>query len=130
MKKLLSVVLLASILVVFGCTKTTPTPNDVVLEPTIDLTNCISYFDGCNTCTVEDGKPNACTLMYCDTPTGEPKCLEYKNIDAEIEPTIDLTDCISYFDGCNTCMVEDGVIGGCTKMHCETLEEPKCLETK
>lgn len=43
---------------------------------TIDLTDCISYFDGCNNCTVENGKPSACTLMYCETP-GEPKCNEY-----------------------------------------------------
>ena len=42
----------------------------------IDLTNCISYFDGCNNCTVKDGKPDACTLMYCETPA-EPKCNEY-----------------------------------------------------
>lgn len=43
---------------------------------TIDLTNCVSYFDGCNTCTVKDGELEACTLMYCETPA-EPKCLEY-----------------------------------------------------
>lgn len=42
----------------------------------IDLTNCISYFDGCNHCSVKDGKADACTLMYCETPS-EPKCLEY-----------------------------------------------------
>lgn len=42
----------------------------------IDLTNCISYFDGCNNCSVKDGKPDACTLMYCETPA-EPKCNEY-----------------------------------------------------
>lgn len=42
----------------------------------IDLTNCISYFDGCNNCSVENGRPNACTLMYCETPT-EPKCNQY-----------------------------------------------------
>ncbi len=42
----------------------------------MDLTNCISYFDGCNNCTVENGRPSACTLMYCETPS-EPKCNEY-----------------------------------------------------
>lgn len=36
--------------------------------------------------------------------------------------------CTSYFDGCNTCMVSGGVIGGCTRMYCETMAEPKCLE--
>ena len=42
----------------------------------IDLTNCTSYFDGCNNCSVKDGKPDACTLMYCETP-GTPKCTQY-----------------------------------------------------
>ncbi len=42
----------------------------------IDLTNCVSYFDGCNHCSVKDGKPDACTLMYCDKPT-EPRCDQY-----------------------------------------------------
>jgi hypothetical protein len=42
----------------------------------IDLTNCVSYFDGCNNCSVKDGKPDACTLMYCEHPV-EPKCLQY-----------------------------------------------------
>ena len=56
------------------------TNNQQELPPTtstgIDLTNCISYYDGCNNCTVENGKPSACTLMYCETP-GEPKCNQY-----------------------------------------------------
>ncbi len=42
---------------------------------------------------------------------------------------VDLMSCQSYFDGCNTCMVQSGQIVGCTKMMCETLEEPKCLKT-
>jgi len=42
----------------------------------IDLTNCISYFDGCNNCSVKNGKADACTLMYCEKPS-EPKCLQY-----------------------------------------------------
>lgn len=42
----------------------------------IDLSGCISYFDGCNNCSVKDGKPDACTMMYCETPA-EPECLQY-----------------------------------------------------
>ena len=47
-----------------------------VVSTGIDLTNCVSYFDGCNNCSVKDGKADACTLMYCETPA-EPKCLQY-----------------------------------------------------
>ncbi|MCX6823556.1 MAG: hypothetical protein NT085_00305 [candidate division SR1 bacterium] len=43
---------------------------------TIDLTNCIRYFDGCNNCTVVSGQVAACTKMFCQTPT-EPKCNQY-----------------------------------------------------
>jgi hypothetical protein len=67
--------------IIGGCTKmfceTPAEPQCLQYAYTgIDLTNCVSYFDGCNNCTVENGKPSACTLMYCETPT-EPKCNQY-----------------------------------------------------
>ena len=55
---------------------TTTQPIEQTTTTGIDLTNCISYFDGCNNCTVENGKLSACTLMYCETPA-EPKCNQY-----------------------------------------------------
>lgn len=39
-------------------------------------------------------------------------------------------NCTSYFDGCNTCMVSWGIIEWCTRMYCETMAEPQCLEYK
>lgn len=68
---------------------------------------------------VQSGQVTACTKMYCETPTA-PKCLEYANTG------IDLTNCTSYFDGCNNCMVESGVVTACTMMYCETPTAPKC----
>ena len=41
---------------------------------------------------------------------------------------LELTNCTSWYDGCNTCMVRDGIIGGCTKMMCFTQNEPYCKE--
>ena len=38
---------------------------------------CISYFDGCNSCSVDDTGQSACTIMACEQ-MGEPKCLEFK----------------------------------------------------
>lgn len=87
-----------------------------------DLSNCESYFDGCNNCSVVDWKLSACTLMYCENPWLA-KCTKYKS-----EP--DLSDCESYFDGCNTCSVLDWKIAWCTKMYCQTTQEPKCLKHK
>ncbi len=36
--------------------------------------------------------------------------------------------CKSYFDGCNTCMVENWEINACTEMYCESYKEPTCKE--
>jgi len=85
----------------------------------IDLTDCTSYFDGCNTCMVSGGVIGGCTRMFCETPA-EPQCLQYAYTG------IDLTNCTSYFDGCNNCSVKDGKPDACTLMYCETPAEPKC----
>lgn len=38
-------------------------------------------------------------------------------------------NCISWFDGCNRCMVKNGVLTGCTMMACKvSTEAPRCLE--
>ena len=36
-------------------------------------------------------------------------------------------DCISWFDGCNTCEVINGEIGPCTKKGCKEYEKQRCL---
>ncbi|HCB51980.1 TPA: hypothetical protein DEP21_05480 [Patescibacteria group bacterium] len=74
------------------CIQFTPTKEEIQ-TPTIDQetslatetpetmstipANCTSRFDGCNNCSVENGKTTACTLMYCETPQ-EPKCTQFK----------------------------------------------------
>ena len=88
---------------------------------TMDLTDCLSYFDGCNTCSVSGGVIGGCTKMFCQEPA-EPQCLEY------IWTGMDLSGCVSYFDGCNNCSVENGRPSACTEMYCETPTEPKCNE--
>lgn len=79
--------------------------------------SCISWFDGCNNCFVNEGKITACTKKYCQVME-TPKCLEYKIPD----------NCISWFDGCNNCGAKDGKLTMCTLMYCENPVEPKCLE--
>ena len=37
--------------------------------------DCESYHDGCNTCSIQNGRLDACTEMYCERPK-EPKCLD------------------------------------------------------
>jgi len=91
------------------------------LPEEVDLTHCLSYFDGCNTCMVSGWIIGWCTKMFCETPS-EPYCIEYERTG------MDLTNCISYFDGCNNCTVENGRPSACTLMYCETPAEPKCNE--
>jgi len=37
--------------------------------------DCESYHDGCNTCSIQDGRLDACTEMFCESPK-EPRCLD------------------------------------------------------
>ena len=37
---------------------------------------CVSWFDGCNTCFVRNGKTLGCTMMACLTQ-GTPKCVRF-----------------------------------------------------
>jgi hypothetical protein len=37
------------------------------------------------------------------------------------------TNCISWYDGCNTCQVNNGQIGACTRMMCFREDNPYCL---
>ena len=47
--------------------------------------NCISWFDGCNTCSVKNGVIGGCTMMACKLATQPPSCLSY--IDTAPSPT-------------------------------------------
>tara|TARA_A100001015_G_C14956218_1_gene698898 strand:+ start:813 stop:1199 length:387 start_codon:yes stop_codon:yes gene_type:complete len=38
--------------------------------------NCATWFDGCNTCQVRDGRADMCTMMYCFTQN-TPYCMNY-----------------------------------------------------
>jgi len=38
----------------------------------------------------------------------------------------DLQYCSSFYDGCNTCTVQDGQVAACTKMACSEYAQPEC----
>jgi hypothetical protein len=38
--------------------------------------NCLTFYDGCNTCQVRDGRADICTLMYC-FQQGESYCMHF-----------------------------------------------------
>ena len=44
---------------------TVPKCTDYYTEEEIKFYNCSSWYDGCNTCTVNYGKIDICTAAYC-----------------------------------------------------------------
>jgi hypothetical protein len=38
-------------------------------------------------------------------------------------------NCKTWYDGCNTCMVNDGVLGSCSRMMCFRTDTPRCINT-
>ena len=45
-----------------------------------------------------------------------------------IDPNTIPSTCVSWFDGCNTCRVNNGQLGGCTRMMCFREDVPYCLQ--
>ena len=39
----------------------------------------------------------------------------------------EMTNCVSWYDGCNTCSVVGGELGACTKLMCFREDTPRCL---
>ena len=78
---------------------------------------CSSWYDGCNTCSVDKNQIGSCTEMLCYESTNEPSCLEYRIPD----------NCASWYDGCNTCSVNNGKASACTYMMCFVNNKPDCL---
>lgn len=109
-----------------------------VLERELDTTGCSAYYDGCNSCNIEEDGLATCTLRFCaqQEPGYCTACQDgyslkdgscQKDIDTK-EVSYNLNVCSDYYDGCNTCQVEDGVITGCTKVQCIQSERPYCID--
>lgn len=114
---------------------------------------CISWFDGCNKCTVKDGKLGACTKMACKSEKATAKCSAFAPGFGESSETAKVTEavkeekgavpdtileknrkvsadvpenCQIWFDGCNSCVVQRGKLRGCTSKVCTAPGEAKC----
>jgi len=101
---------------------------------------CTAWFDGCNNCKLVDGgndQSAACTRKHCDKKDMEkPKCLKFEDdkVDQAGDDSVIPEDCVTWFDGCNTCAVSSDPGGpmACTLMACgeDQMQEPKCLKYK
>lgn len=73
--------------------ETLPAKNSPSQKPSVDLKNCINYFDGCNNCLVDNGQIIGCTKKFCSKETmKQPECLKYKN-DQKIT---NFKECVDY----------------------------------
>jgi len=84
---------------------------------------CKSWFDGCNTCRLNDNHIIRCTEKVCHS-NKDPMCIDNGNNLLDI-PEVPL-NCATWFDGCNTCSVNNGIIQLCTMMMCFTQQEQYC----
>ena len=78
---------------------------------------CTGWFDGCNMCSVENGKVGICTMRWCEKPTAA-RCTGYT------PPA----GCGTWFDGCNSCRVGSNGSLACTKKFCDEASktQPRC----
>jgi len=123
--------------------------------------NCESWFDGCNTCGVQNGKLTFCTQRECMSNPTAAYCKSFTKdeVPAHAQPDDQLpaispgrnseervdipssgdfysqddspsipVNCISWYDGCNTCGVENGALTFCTEMACvnSQMGKPYC----
>ena len=85
---------------------------------------CKTWFDSCNTCMVNEGIILSCTEELCYHSISNAVCLDGLGT---ISPNpIIPNNCVTWFDGCNTCSVSNGELQGCTLMMCITNTEPYC----
>lgn len=82
--------------------------------------NCVSWFDGCNTCQVSEGQIGGCTMMMCFTQ-GKPYCQAFAATDLQVwdicyrfcedgsQSFVDMQDRCPYGSQCGTFVVSDSI---------------------
>ena len=89
---------------------------------------CSSWYDGCNTCSVNEDRVQICTEIACYDlrSKGEAECRDDTIGDGPPPRPIIPNNCVTWYDGCNTCSSLNGELRGCTMMACFTSNEPYC----
>merc|ERR1719272_1111172 len=72
---------------------------------------------------VVNGRGQCCMQLckYVDSNTGAECSLGAYHYTPKIP-----ADCVSWYDGCNTCTVANGQLGACTEMACFRQDAPSC----
>jgi len=115
--------------------------NDSCIPDHVQCLTCKPMHDNCfNETTIKQSCDKCCSGQYyedylnhqpCECPEGtECICASafYCGIASNFGSHKEIENCLSWFDGCNTCTVENGRIHMCTEQECTVYSEPKCLE--
>lgn len=90
---------------------------------------CSSWFDGCNTCSIQQDGNQICTEITCYDINSmkSSRCLDESTniLPNPNRPSIPM-NCVTWYNGCNTCSVLNGELQGCTLMMCFTQSDPYC----
>jgi hypothetical protein len=87
---------------------------------------CSSWFDGCNTCSVDKNLIQTCTEIACYEPNNGAECRDDTLGDGQSPMPVIPNNCVTWYDGCNSCSVNRGELQGCTMMYCFTENKPYC----
>ena len=75
------------------------------------VVTCVAPRDGCRLDPSDENNDQGCPRYPCGVLVCPHECPQ---------------NCTTWYDGCNTCMCENGHIGACTEMACTTLMPTKC----
>ena len=91
---------------------------------------CSQWFDGCNICFLINGIIQNCRQDNICNELGVSHCLDdiNENNNGIIQSSDEIPwNCVTWFDGCNTCTVKDGILSICTLMLCFRNIQPYCM---
>lgn len=71
---------------------------------------------------------SGCATDPAAVQVSEPAAAVGQEYDSDSWKSMIDSECRSFFDGCNQCRQEPGKAGLCTRMACQTYQQPRCLD--
>ena len=105
-----------------------------IMDPEIDIVNNNEYIIGQLTLLTDSEFTAIVSVQGKTIDNSVDKSWSEQNIRIDISSPVNIIhdtiprDCISWYDGCNTCMVNNGVLGACTRMMCFKEDIPRCIQ--
>jgi hypothetical protein len=104
-----------------------------VMDPELNIVNKNEYVIGQLTLLTDSEFTAIVNVQGKTIDTSISKTWQEKNIIFDISSPQNIiphtipNNCKTWYDGCNTCMVNNGVLGACTRMMCFREDPPRCI---